>query len=66
MARGRKKSILKAKTRQEIASEYGINRKTFYCWIKRADLSISSGLICPAEIKLIYNTFGNPFSSSKK
>ena len=50
----------KAKTRHEIACEYGIDRKTFYRWLKRTDLKISKGLICPAEVELIYNTFGNP------
>jgi len=56
---------LKAKTRQEMASEYGIDRKTFYYWLKRANLPISSGLIYPAEVMLIYETFGDPGYSNK-
>lgn len=53
-------SDIKTKTRQEMASDYGIDRKTFYRWLKRANLPITNGLLCPLEIELIYNTFGKP------
>lgn len=55
------KSKGKAKTRQEIAFEYGIDRKTFYRWIKRSKITITNGLIFPAEMELIYKTFGEPY-----
>lgn len=55
----------KVKTRQEIAHEYGIDRKTFYRWIKRNNLPISNGLIFPSEMELIYKTFGLPGGLNK-
>lgn len=53
--------MYKSKTRQEIANEYGVNRKTFYKMLKRADLNIPSGLITPASQKTIYDHFGHPY-----
>jgi len=55
-------TIIRSKTRQEIACEYGIGRKTFYRWMKRAGLRVTNGLLCPLEIEVIYNTFGKPYS----
>ncbi len=49
-----------AKTRQEIAAEYGINVKTFYNWLKRANIQLSGGRVTPAEQELIYQKFGKP------
>ena len=53
----------RSKTRQEIAHEYGIDRKTFYRWMRRANLKVTKGLLCPSEMEAIYNTFGKPFSA---
>jgi len=52
--------ILKAKTRQEIAEEYGICRKTLSRRLKKAKIYIDSGLIFPNQLKVIYETFGVP------
>lgn len=52
---------VRTKTRQEVACEYGIDRKTLNRWLKRTNLSITNGLICPSEMELIYQTFGNPY-----
>jgi transposase-like protein len=52
--------ILNAKTRQEIANEYGISIKTLNRWIKKAKLDIPSGLIDPLHLNIIYETFGVP------
>lgn len=60
-----KASKVKPKTRQELAGEYGVDRKTFYRWIKMAQLPITSGLIYPSEIKLIYKAFGYPYKSKR-
>jgi len=49
-----------AKTRQQIANEYGIDRKTLYCWLKRSKLELSKGLLSPAEVRKVYDTFGHP------
>lgn len=52
--------IIKAKTRQEVAAEYGIDRKTLNKWFKMADLNIPNGLIKPCNVFKIYDTFGFP------
>lgn len=54
--------IIKSKTRQEVAEEYGIDRKTFYRWLKKANIKIPAGLIKPCDLRLIYETFGVPKS----
>ena len=52
---------MKAKTRQELATEFGINRKTLYRWLKKAQIVLSgNNMINPKELKMIYLTFGNP------
>lgn len=50
----------KAKTKQEIANEYGIHRNTFSNWLKRAGIKLSKQLITPKEQVLIYEQFGQP------
>lgn len=61
-----KQITTRAKTRQEMADEYGIGRKTFYRWMKRAGIQVTNGLLYPLEIEVIYNTFGNPYSADKE
>lgn len=48
----------KAKSRQEIAQEYGISARTLYRWIKKNQLLIPNGLISPKDQDLINNKFG--------
>lgn len=55
-----KSIILTAKTRQEIANDYGISIKTLNRWIKKAKLDLPSGLIDPLHLRIIYETFGIP------
>jgi len=50
----------RAKTRQEIADEYGISTKTFSRWLKKENIVLSSGLLTPKEQKIIYETLGKP------
>jgi DNA invertase Pin-like site-specific DNA recombinase len=50
----------KAKSRAEVAEEYGINVKTLYRWIKKSNIILPKGLITPFHLQLIYNTFGIP------
>ena len=52
--------ILKAKTREEVAIEYGIKARTLYRWLKKADIKLPGGLIKPFHLQIIYNTFGIP------
>lgn len=51
---------IKAKTRSQIAAEYGVTRRTFYTWLKKAQLNFDRNLLIPKEIELIYKEFGNP------
>ena len=48
------------KTRQEIANEYGIDRKTLYRWLKKENIKIPRGLINPKLQSKIYNVLGKP------
>lgn len=52
--------MYKAKTRQQMADEFGIDRKTLYRWFKRNKISVDSGLLTPSEQARIYRTFGQP------
>jgi predicted DNA-binding protein (UPF0251 family) len=57
----------KEKTRQEMAEEYGVCRKTFYTMLKKAGIKLTSGLLTPKEQKEIYRKLGdpNPHNNSK-
>jgi predicted site-specific integrase-resolvase len=50
----------KAKTRIEIAEEYGISRRTLQRWLKKEKIEVSKGLIKPEELNRIYDRFGKP------
>jgi DNA invertase Pin-like site-specific DNA recombinase len=50
--------ILKVKTRQEVADEFGINVRTLSRWLKRANIDVPRGLIKPSQLRLIYENFG--------
>jgi len=52
-----------AKTKKQIADEYGICTKTLCKWIKSEQLEIKRGLIKPKDQDLIYKKFGIPKSS---
>lgn len=54
------------KTRQQIANEYDISRRTFYTWLRREEIVLEGRLITPKEQELIYQTFGIPKYISKK
>ena len=48
------------KTRQQIADEFGINRKTLERMLKRADIVLPSGNVSPKNQQGIYEYFGMP------
>jgi len=52
--------IQKAKSRQEIAEEYGICVRTLSRWFQKNNLSIPKGLLSPKIQELIYQEFGRP------
>ena len=49
-----------AKTKKQIAEEYGICRKTLSRWLKKETIKTSNGLITPKEQEIIYGKFGKP------
>ena len=49
-----------AKTREQIADQYGISTKTLKKWFNNAGLKIPSGLICPSDQEKIYQHLGVP------
>jgi DNA invertase Pin-like site-specific DNA recombinase len=51
---------MKAKTRQEIAIEFGISRRTLYRWLKTENISLRSRLVSPEEQLIIYKKIGFP------
>ena len=51
---------LKAKTRKELADEYGFSPRTFRRKLKASNLKIPKGLITPKDLQRIYQTFGTP------
>ncbi|SDC54031.1 Helix-turn-helix domain-containing protein [Algoriphagus faecimaris] len=54
----------RAKSRQEIAQEFGISAKTLTRWIQKENLPITRGLVSPKEQSLIYLKFGVPQKAS--
>jgi predicted transcriptional regulator len=48
----------KAKTRKEIASEFGITPKTLRIWLLKAEITLDSkSFICPKTYKIIKEKF---------
>lgn len=52
--------MIRAKTRKEIANEFGINRKTLYRWLKSENVQLKNRLVTPDEQTIIYKLFGFP------
>lgn len=50
----------KAKTRKDVANEYGITPKTLNNKLKKAELNIPPGYLLPNTLKKIYQTLGVP------
>jgi hypothetical protein len=48
------------KTKQQMADEYGICRKTFNKLLLKKNLIIERGLICPRDQLRIYDVLGEP------
>jgi hypothetical protein len=54
-----------AKTKQQLAEEYGVCSKTFNKWLKKYDIEIDRGLITPKDQEMIYSKLGVPKNSQK-
>ncbi len=48
------------KTKQQMADEYGVCRKTFTKLLIRKRIKLGRGLIYPKEPQLIYSVLGKP------
>lgn len=53
------------KTRQQIAEEYNISRRTLARWLKKEQIELSSGLVLIEEQQLVYSAFGVPPTVAK-
>ncbi|MFO7851925.1 MAG: hypothetical protein R6X28_05635 [Bacteroidales bacterium] len=51
---------MKAKSKQDLATEYGVSLKTFNKWLKKHNIKISRGLITPKDQEKIYDKLGFP------
>lgn len=54
---------IRAKTKQQIAEEYGVCVKTLNKWLAKKKIKIARGLISPMDQKIKYENFGVPKSS---
>ncbi|MCF8221503.1 MAG: DUF4248 domain-containing protein [Bacteroidales bacterium] len=54
---------MKAKTKSELALEYGVCIKTFNKWLKRHNIRNTGELYTPKEQKSIYKALGFPKNS---
>jgi phage antirepressor YoqD-like protein len=52
-----------AKSKQQIADEYGICTKTLNKWLKEEKIRIKRGLINPKNQAIIYQKLGTPQNS---
>jgi hypothetical protein len=48
------------KTRQQLADEYGVCRKTFIRLLRKKRIRLEKGLISPKDQQVIYDKLGNP------
>jgi hypothetical protein len=51
---------LRAKTREEVAEEYGFTVKTLNVKLKEENIYVPPGVILPKTLKTIYNALGLP------
>lgn len=51
---------MSAKSKKELASEFGVCPKTFTRWLKRENIRTSRELYTPKGQEMIYKIFGRP------
>jgi hypothetical protein len=56
------KNIGVVKTKQQMAWEYGVSRKTFHKLLQKKQIILERGLIYPKDQEIIYNELGLPES----
>ncbi|HKK75339.1 MAG TPA: hypothetical protein VJ953_09725 [Saprospiraceae bacterium] len=53
-------------TRQELATLYGIHRRTLARWMKAEGIIIKRRLLRPKDLQIIYAKLGNPDNQEAK
>jgi len=53
------------KTKQQMADEYGVCRKTFNKFLQKKQIKLDRGLISPKDQKVIYDELGEPDAIEK-
>lgn len=53
------------KTRQQMAEEYGISRRTLYRLLKRYKIRLPSGVLPPEAVHRVYQALGVPEQKDK-
>ena len=48
------------KTRTQIADEFNVSVRTINRWLRKKNLEIPQGLICPGDLRIIYAALGPP------
>ena len=56
--------MYKAKSKEQLADEYGVSRRTLYNWFKQYKIEVGHGLMTPKQLEEIYAKLGNPNSIS--
>jgi len=54
------------KTKYQIAQELGISLRTLQRWIKKSDIEVPRGLVCPQKQIEIFEKFGYSSQRTKK
>ena len=54
------------KTRQQIAEEYGISRRTLYRILKRYNIELPVGVLPPEAVLRVYQILGKPDDMSNR
>lgn len=50
------------KTKQQIAQKLGISLRTLQRWLKKSNIEVPRGLVCPKKQIEILNAFGYPLN----
>lgn len=53
------------KTKSQIAMDLGISLRTLQRWIKKSELNVPRGLVCPNKQKEIQEAFGFGFQQKR-
>lgn len=51
---------MKCKSRQELAKEYGVDRKTLMQMLERRQIKLPRGALTPKWVEKVYEALGNP------